>query len=308
MFGAATLDAQGEGVRGRAQVRTFTLRNHKFIPTFIGVDSARRVVDHLAMSPVADPTQHYRCNLVHPRNQVECTLWVWPFGVAMCHLSEVVEFPNLAQYAVWHRRVYDEQMNWANEQISSLLQTNAGAQYAMPVNWVLRSMWPQSTLHTALRILTTPRILLQRTAGTNESSDLAHAELVERALFERSLDQFDSSQFGIEGISEGLASWSGVVYFPIVPQRALSESEILGYERTVQAAWSYCDWIRTQVELGHDPDVPSQYGRRLLRALRSIITNPRPEENPQVYPFRIAILETSGITEHLKQATDAVRE
>lgn len=177
----------------------------------------------------------------------------------------------------------------------------------MPINWIIRSIWTKPELDTALRILTTPRILLQRTAHT-ESSDLAHAELVERAFFQGGLDRLDVSEFGIEETSLGVASWSGVVYFPIAPNRALSEPEILTYERTVQAAWSYCDWIRSQVEVGNDPNVLPQHGRRLLRALRSIITNPRPEENSQVYPLRIAILTTSGITEHLNQAANAIAE
>jgi hypothetical protein len=195
-------------------------------------------------------------------------------------------------------------MDWANETIKFLLKSDASVQYAMPINWVTRSTWTKSQIGTALRILTAPRILLQRTAQT-DSSDLAHAELVERALFQDGLGQFDSSEFGVEGISAGVASWSGVVYFPIAPHRALSESEILTYERTVQAAWSYCDWIRSRVENGNTPDVRSEHGLRLLRALRSIITNPRPEESSQIYPLRIAILETSGITEHLNQAADA---
>jgi hypothetical protein len=50
--------------------------------------------------------------------------------------------------------------------------------------------------------------------------------------------------------------------FPLVLPRALLESEILAYERTVQAAWSYCDWIRSQVEAGNDPQVRPEYGRR----------------------------------------------
>lgn len=231
-------------------------------------------------------------------------LWIWPFGVALFRLVEVVEFPTLARYAIWHRRVYDEQMDWANQTIKSLLQSDASAQYAMPINWITRSVWTRPQIGPALRILTAPRILLQRTAQT-ESSDLAHAELVERALFQDGLDQFDSSEFGVEGISAGVASWSGVVYLPLAPHRALSESEVLTYECAVQAAWSYCDWIRSQIELGNEPNVRHEHGARLLRALRSIITNPRPEESSQTYPLRIAILETSGITEHLNQAMDA---
>ncbi len=287
------------------QVDLCQIRNHKLIPAFIGANLAERVIDDLAMRGTSiHSIRCYHCSLSHPRNDVSADLWIWPFGVALFHLVEEVEFSNLAHLAIWHRRVYDEQMSWVNETIKYLLKSDASAQYAMPINWVTRSAWTKSRIGTALRILSAPRILLQRTAHT-ESSDLAHAELVERALFQDGLGQFDSSEFGIEGISAGVASWSGVVYLAIAPHRALSESEILTYERTVQAAWSYCDWIRSQVETGNAPNVRPEHGARLLRALRSIVTNPRPEESSQIYPLRIAILKTSGITEHLNQATDA---
>lgn len=289
------------------QTDHFQVRNHKLIPAFIGANLAERVIDDLAMRATSIYSiSCYHRPLSHPRSEVSADLWIWPFGVALFRLAEVVEFPTLAQYAIWHRRVYDEQMDWANQTIKSLLQSDASAQYAMPINWITRSAWTRSQIGTALRILSAPRILLQRTAQT-ESSDLAHAELVERALFQDGLDQFDSSEFGVEGISAGVASWSGVVYLPLAPHRALSESEVLTYECAVQTAWSYCDWIRSQIELGNEPNVRHEHGARLLRALRSIITNPRPEESSQVYPLRIAIIETSGITEHLNQAIDATR-
>lgn len=308
LFGTASpyvkySDASSSPSGDRAEL--FQVCNHKLIPAFIGINSAERVIHELAMRATSiHAVRCHHCSLNHPRGDVSANLWVWPFGVALFHLVEDVEFPNLVRFAVWHRRVYDEQMDWANETIKFLLKSDASVQYAMPINWVTRSTWTKSQIGTALRILTAPRILLQRTAQT-DSSDLAHAELVERALFQDGLGQFDSSEFGVEGISAGVASWSGVVYFPIAPHRALSESEILTYERTVQAAWSYCDWIRSRVENGNTPDVRSEHGLRLLRALRSIITNPRPEESSQIYPLRIAILETSGITEHLNQAADA---
>ncbi len=132
----------------------------------------------------------------------------------------------------------------------------------------------------------------------------ALGERVDRDGFDHS----DVVDFGVKGISVGIASWSGMVYCPIAPTRALSEAEVIACELTVQAVWSYCDWLRSEVEAGNDPNVRSEHGWRLLRALRSVITNPRPEENPQTYPMRIAILETSGIAEHLKQAAETLLE
>lgn len=287
------------------QANTFRLVNHKLIPTFIGPGMTEWAINNLSLHETSSHSvQCYHCSLNHPRSEVSADLWIWPFGVALFHLAEEVEFTCLASFAIWHRRVYDEQMDWASETIKAVLKSDASPQYAMPINWITRSTWTHREVGAALRILSAPRILLRRAAHT-ESSDLAHAELVERSLLQNGFLQLNASEFGIEGISAGVASWSGIVYFPISPHRALSESEVMTYGRTVQAAWSYCDWIRSQVEIGEEPDVPSQYGRRLLRALRSLITNPRPEESSQVYPLRVAVLETSGITEHLNQATDA---
>lgn len=290
------------------QSPTFRLRNHKLIPVFVGADLAEQAIVNMRMQAPSDQwTPCYHCQLDHPSEGVDSDLWIWPFGVALFHVVEDVEFPNLASLAVWHRRVYDEQMAWVNEMAGSLLGSSARGQYAMPVNWIVRPIWSGSDLITAMEVLSMPRILLQRTADT-DASDLAHAELVERALFRDGFDHADVAEFGVKGISVGVASWSGVVYCPIAPKRALSESEVIACELTVQAVWSYCDWLRSEVEAGNDPNVRSEHGWRLLHALRSVVTNPRPEESPQMYPMRTAILQTSGITEHLKQAAETLLE
>lgn len=309
LFGELYLDGRccgdSEHLGATRRNNTFRLRNHKLIPTFIGADLAGCVIDKLAMvSVTTSPIECFRCTLRHPREGVDSDLWIWPFGVALFHIAEDVESPSLAQFAVWHRRVYDEQMSWVSQEVRSLFGSTATAQYAMPLNWITRPAWTGSQMNTALRILSAPRILLRREQRA-DSSDLAHAELVERSIFRDGFDRLAATEFGVQGISTGVASWSGIVYFPIAPHRAISEPELLNYELTVQAAWSYCDWIRSQVEMGKDPEVYPQYGWRLLRALRSVITNPRPEESSQIYPLRIAVLETSGIAEHLSQAVEA---
>lgn len=283
---------------------TFELRNHKLVPAFVGPELAERAIVALSMRAASGQWTHcYYCPVHHPRSAVRVDLWVWPFGVVLFHLTEAVECSSLADFAMWHRRVYDEQMEWVRGQIRFLLASTAQAQYAMPLNWLVRSVWQDTELATALRILSMPRVLLQRTTET-DALDRAHAELIERSLVRDGLDSAYASEFGLKGISAGVASWAGVAYFPIAVSRALSESEVLALELTAQATWSYCDWIRSEVEAGRDPDVPAEHGWRLLRALRSIIINPRPEESSQVFPMRRAILETSGITEHLQHATE----
>jgi len=287
---------------------SFRLRNHKLLPVFVGADLAEHSIRTLAMQP--EPGQSppcYRCELSHPRSEVVATLRIWPFGVAMFHIVEDINFSDLASLAVWHRDAYDEQMAWAHERTRTLLDSNAAVQYAMPINWLIESPWSSSDLETALRILSMPRILLRRDAAADDN-DLAHAQLVERSLFKEGFDHPDVVDFGVKGISAGIASWSGVVYWAIAQPRALSELELLAHEQTVQATWSYCDWIRGEVEAGQDARVRPEHGRRLLRALRSIITNPRPEESSQIYPLRVAILKTSGISEHLRQAAENLVE
>lgn len=287
---------------------TFKLHNHKLVPAYVGPQLAERAIAQLSMQAASDQwSDCYYCPVDHPRSEVRADLWVWPFGVALFHLTEAVESASLADFAIWHRRVYDEQMNWVCGQLRSLLASQSNAQYAMPVNWLVRSVWQDAQLGTALRILSMPRVLLQRDSG-DDASDLAHAEVVERSLLRDGFDSVDASEFGLKGVSAGVASWAGVVYCPISASRALSESEVLAFELTVQATWSYCDWIRGEVEAARDPNVPAEHGWRLLRALRSVVTNPRPEETSQVFPMRNAILETSGITEHLRQATETLSE
>lgn len=232
---------------------TFLIQNHKLIPMYIGADAAAQAVDNLCMSTAED--QLTDCHFVavdHPRG-LSSTLWVWRFGVALFHVTEQVEFETLADLAIWHRRVYDEQMSWANERAVTLLGApNSRAQYAMPVNWLVRSIWEDSPAATALRILTMPRILLKRQAGKDQD-DRSHAHMIERSLMRDGFDSAQVADFGVRGISLGVASWAGVAYYPTAPTRALSEAEVISYELTLQALWSYCDWIRSEVEMGRDP-------------------------------------------------------
>lgn len=290
---------------------TFCFRNHKLIPLYVGPDSVQTIIHQLDMNPgdsgeVEGPPCHYIA-VNHPRD-LSATLWVWSFGVALFHVIETVQLPSLAHLAYWHKAAYDEQMEWATEQAAILLgSSEARAQYAMPINWLVRSIWSTTQTQTALRILTMPRVLLTRDAAPADD-DFAHAEIVARTLMTDGFDSAHVAEFGVRGMSLGVASWAGVAYHPTAPARALSEHEVISFELILQALWSYCDWIRSEVEAGRDPDVRPEYGWRLLRTLRSIVTTPRPEENSQIFPLRAALLETSGILAHLTQASDALAE
>lgn len=287
---------------------TFAIRNNKLIPMFVGPDVVARAVPGLAMERSHTmPTECHRTPVEHPRS-LQATLWAWPFGVVLFHIVENVAFPTLAELAVWHRRIYDEQMEWARSSACNILDVpQVDVQYAMPVNWLERSIWADDELDTALRVLTMPRVLLRRSA-TDDEGDLSHAQVVERALLRDGFEGAHVADFGVHGISRGVASWAGVAYYPTAPERALSEHEIVSYELVLQALWSYCDWVRAEVEAGRDPDIRPEHGWRLLRALRSIVTTPRREESEQTFPLRRALLDTSGITAHLTQTADTLAE
>jgi hypothetical protein len=133
LFGTVYCEADRNSLDNSTQTRTFLLRNYKLVPAFIGADVAERAIDSLVMRTETGPADCYHCTLAHPRDGVVSDLWVWPFGVVIFHLVEDVKFSDLANFAIWHRRVYDEQMRWVNETIESLLASNASAQYAMPI-------------------------------------------------------------------------------------------------------------------------------------------------------------------------------
>ena len=120
-------------------------------------------------------------------------------------------------------------------------------------------------------------MLLERDDEENDAS-LGHAELVERSLFTQGFDHAEIVPFGLKGIAIGCASWSGVVYCPLAPRRALTQEELVTTELATQAMWTYCEHINGQVEQGKDPYVRDEYGWRFLRGVRSRLTNARPQE------------------------------
>jgi hypothetical protein len=167
--------------------------------------------------------------------------------------------------------------------------------------------WQGNDLHTALRLMCIPRVLVPRVDNVDESC-LASAAFAERALFQNGFDHPEIVDFGMRGISLGYASWSGVVYYPVARARALHEDELITCELSVQAAWAYCDHLRQQVENGDDPAVPTEFGWRFLRGIRSRLTTERTQETSQHRSMRNAIVQTSGLDCHLAQAVEILRD
>ncbi|MDQ2882684.1 MAG: hypothetical protein M3Y48_16215 [Actinomycetota bacterium] len=287
---------------------TCATRSHKFIPVFIGANVASALIAAGGQWNHIDDqwTACRRRAIEHPTGS--CHLYLWPFGVALFHLVEDLALESVARLAVWRRITYEQNMHWAHHQLQALTGGNvAGRPYVLSLYWVDEPAWQGNDLHTALRLLCIPRVLVPRIDNIDESC-LASAALVERALLKNGFDHPELVDFSMKGISYGYASWSGVVYHPIARDRALREDELVTCQLSVQAAWTYCDYLRQQVENGDDPTVPPEFGWRFLRGIRSRLTTERPQETSQHRSMRDAVVETSGLGRHLTQAVEVLRD
>src|SRR6185312_13521268 len=103
----------------------------------------------------------------------------------------------------------------------------------------------------------------------------------------------------------GCASWSGVVYLPLSPARALQPEEFIAFEVVVQGLWCYGAHILATPDLG---GLPVRYGWRLLRSSRAHMTAAAPLETGQVRMMRDAVLRTSRLIEQLSQAQAILRD
>jgi hypothetical protein len=286
---------------------TCATRSHKFIPVFIGAETASALSAVEQWSHVNDQwTECSRRAVEHPDGA--CTLYLWSFGVALFHLVEDLALDSVAQLAVWRRITYEHNMQWAHDHLRALTGGEVDGQpYVLSLYWVNEPAWHGRELLTALRLMCIPRVLVQRVDDINESA-LAPASLVERALLQDGFDHPELVDFSMKGISLGYASWSGVVYHPIAQDRALHENELVNCELAVQAVWAYCDHLRQHVEKGSDPIVPAEFGWRFLRGIRSRLTTERPQETSQHRSMRDAVVQTSGLGRHLTHAVEVLRE
>lgn len=242
LFGAIDLVQSFSG-------RLCGVRSHKFIPAYIEASRVADLVSGESMTS-AGATFGLDCHRVDISNvHGKCALYAWPFGVAMFHLVEELELPSLAHLAIWRRKTYARDLEWASGYLSRVLSAQINASYVLSTYWVHSPSWQAHELDTALRIMCIPRILHERDSEMSDSS-LAHAELVERSLLSDGFEHAEMVPFGFKGISLGYASWSGVVYYPAAPRRALAEHEMVHVELATQSMWSYCEFINTQANRG----------------------------------------------------------
>lgn len=279
------------------------VRSHKFIAAHINPAAAAEFQGETPHQPYAAA---YTASVDHPSGT--CNVSIWPFGSVIYHLVEDLDLPDLASLALWRYRSYEENLAWATAHLRATVgDDSVTASYVLSLYWVHTPIWAGRVLDTALRIMCAPRVLLEREI-TNAEECQCTAEQAERTLLAEGFEHDQLRGFGVKGVSAGYASWSGVVYHPQDPSRALAEDEVVACELATQSIWVYCEHINHQLEQGEEPQVDAAYGWRFLRGARSRLTNPRPQETGPHRSMREAIVETSGLPGHLAQAIEVLRE
>ncbi|MFE3279851.1 hypothetical protein [Nocardia sp. NPDC059239] len=284
------------------------VRSHKFIAMHIGAAAAKRLSTELGMEQMTGYLGKTPCWAVGMEDAGdECTLHVWPWGTAIIHLVEDLEVPDVTTLAIWRYRSYTENLEWASAQLSSLTGESVQASYVLSLYWVYSAPWVGTMLDTGLRLICAPRILVD-----HDLEDLAAAQVngerVEQELFSTGYHPQEMKSFSTPGVSGAWSSWSGVVYHPHDPLRALPEQDLVALEIGLQAVWALTAHINEQVENGSDPQIFDNYGYGFLRAARSVLLTPRPQETGQHQAMRDAIVSTSGLPEQLSVAMEALKE
>jgi transcriptional regulator with XRE-family HTH domain len=282
--------------------------SHKFLPVFIGAERAHRLRADMAHHTEDEWLQSSAAFLDHPEAH-ECTLHVFACGVAVFHLVQPHTPSSLTELAVWRYRSYATDLPWARTKIHDLLDTDhlrvPNPEYVLSLYWLTSTPWTGSEYDTALRLLSTPSVLVDRGAsGGPAPLDGA----VEETLLATGFDHPDIVSFGVRGVSAGYAGWSGVAYASVSPERSLTVDELVACELTVQALWCFTHQIQQMIEDGQDPSMPEEYGWRFLRAAYSRLTTARAQETAQHVLMREAIMKTSGLADRLRAGQDALRE
>ncbi|MGH3775260.1 MAG: hypothetical protein ACRDRR_05910 [Pseudonocardiaceae bacterium] len=118
-FGRTTLELLGDLAAEVPAGATCITRSHTFIPAFVGAEVASALSTAGQWNHVDDQwTECRRRAVEHPAGS--CNLYLWPFGVALFHLVEDLALDSVAQLSVWRRITYEQNMQWAHDQLRAL--------------------------------------------------------------------------------------------------------------------------------------------------------------------------------------------
>lgn len=291
--------------RTRPALGPATVVSHKFIPVYLG--EAVHSFQGAPSVPGPGGLEYRSTPAAHPDAQDESQLHLYACGVAVFHLVQRRRVSNLGELATWRYCTYASDLVWADGRIRELLSSGdlPPPRYVLSAYLLEESPWQGADLESALQLLTTPSVLVDRhlpEAAVRLGDD------VERALLVDGFEHSDVVDFGSRAVALGLAGWSGVAYHPVAPERALPMAAIVALELDVQTLWALSTYVLDEVEAGRDPVMPKDFGWRFLRGAYSRLTAARPQETAQHQLMREAILATSQLPDRLRAAQEALRE
>lgn len=309
VLGVSTTELFGTDQPAVSSGTGFTVTAHQFVPVFVGAEAVQRLATEERFASVDFGwTMGWTTPLDGGGASASAYLLEW--GVVVLHLSRQLHFLNVAALAAWraesHAKILAE--NDAGELLAEATGRDWGRspEYVLTTFWVDDPVWEQAHVGTATHLLCVPSVLLDRHAGEGDEL-LARAEVAERAHLRSGFRHPEVVEFGVPGVAVGCASWSGVVYLPVAPSRALRADELVSFEVVVQGLWCYCAHIRAAAD-SVERAVPARYGWRFLRNCRSQLTTAAPTETGQVRMMRDAVLRTSRLTELLDDAQAMLRD
>ncbi|MFE2639406.1 XRE family transcriptional regulator [Streptomyces scopuliridis] len=285
-----------------------TVVSHKFIPIYVG--EAAQAITGAPREPGPGGLEHRSTPAAHPDAAADSQLHLYDCGVVIAHLVQPLRVQNLGELAAWRYRTYAADLVWAGSRIRELLsaqpQTHTPAPtYVLSAYLLEDSPWQGPDLESALQLLTTPSVLVDRQVP---EAAVRLGDEVERKLLIEGFEHADVIDFGSRAVALGLAGWSGVAYHPVAPERALPMSSVVALELDVQTLWALSTYVLDEVEAGRDPVMPKDYGWRFLRGAYSRLTAARPQETAQHQLMREAILATSQLPDRLRAAQEALRD
>ncbi|MEU7151233.1 XRE family transcriptional regulator [Streptomyces sp. NPDC039022] len=286
--------------------------SHKFLPVYLGGTRTAPLYVAGTLRPSGPGGLEQRLLPGRHRSAHSSTVHVYACGVVVVHLEEHRRVESLTELAVWRYQSYLKDRVWAGQLLHELLEEHVGSEssdglapeYVLSAYELREHSWQGPGLETALQLLTTPSVLVNRQAPENVKP---LGSGVEDAKFANGWTQPEAVVFG-GGVSRGVAGWSGVAYHPQRDERALTMSEIVALELDTQALWALSSHILHMIEDGKDPVMPEPYGWRYLRGAYSRLTAARPTETAQHRVMREAILATSELPDRLRAAQDALRD
>lgn len=290
-----------------------TVVSHKFLPVYLGERGSRLYAVGMPR-PSGPGGLEQRVLPADHRSAQTSTIHVYACGAAVVHLEEHQRVHSLTDLAVWRYRTYATEPAWVGKRLGLLLNEHADRQdhaepsptpqYVLSAYELRDNSWVGTGLDTALQLLTTPSVLVNRQDPTNI---VPLGSGVEDAKFRDGWAHPEAVAFG-GGVSRGVAGWSGVAYHPRPDERALTMSQIVDLELDAQALWALSSHILHMIEDGQDPVMPAEYSWRFLRSAYFRLTTARPTETAQHRVMREAILATSELPDRLRAAQDALRD